>query len=117
MEPTEPEQIDEDANWEALTNFIEESGINIDRGQRCRFDALVSFRSDRNVDEQTRVHISLRDDDVSAIRFSEAGQLNPVFVHTEFRMTSSIIKFENSELKIMGTSPKVGRYKVRILPN
>jgi hypothetical protein len=116
MEPPEQESIDEDANWEALTNFVEQSGINIDRGERCRFDALVSFKSDRNVDEQTRVYISFRDDEVSSVRFGEKGQLNPVFVHTEFRVTSSIFKFENGELKILGTSPKVGRYKVRVLP-
>lgn len=115
MEP-EQEHIDENANWEALTNFVEHSGINIDRGQRCRFDALVSFKSDRDAQEQARVYISFRDDEVSTIRFGETGQLNPVFVHTEFRATSSIFKFENSELLIMGKSPKVGRYKVRILP-
>jgi hypothetical protein len=116
MEPSESDPIDVDANWEALANFVEHFRINRDRGDRCRFDAYVSFRSDREVDERTRVYISFRDDEISPVRFTETGELNPVFVHTEFRVTSSTFKFENAELQILGTSPKVGRYKVRISP-
>jgi hypothetical protein len=116
MEPTEPDAVDVDGNWEALANFVEHFGINRDRGERCRFDAHVSFHSDRDVEEDTRVYLSFRGDDVSSLRFAEAGELNPVFVHTEFRVTSSIFKFENDELQVFGTSPKVGRYKVHITP-
>jgi hypothetical protein len=116
MERPEPNSVDEDANWEALANFVEYSGINKDRGERCRFEADVSFRSDRNADERTRVHISFRDDEVSPVRFTEKGDLNPVNVHTEFRLTSSIFTFEDGELHIAGSSPKLGDYKVRITP-
>ncbi|CAN7506360.1 hypothetical protein LJR231_003593 [Phyllobacterium sp. LjRoot231] len=116
MERPETDSVDEDANWEALANFVEYSGINRDRGDRCRFEADISFRSDRDVDERTRVHISFRDDEISPVRFTEKGDLNPVHVHTEFRLTSSIFRFEDGELQILGTSPKVGQYKVRITP-
>ncbi|MGH6861804.1 MAG: hypothetical protein ACRECY_16250 [Phyllobacterium sp.] len=114
---TAQNENDVDANWQALASFVDHCGISRDRGDRCRFDALVTFRSDRNADERARVYISFRDDEVSAVRFGETGQLNPVFVHTEFRVTSSTFKFENNELQILGTSPKVGRYEVRILPS
>ncbi len=116
MERPETNSVDEDANWEALANFVDSSGINRDRGGRCRFEADISFSSNRNVDERTRVHISFRDDEISPVRFTEKGDLNPVHVHTEFRLTSSIFKFEDGELQILGTSPKVGQYKVRITP-
>jgi hypothetical protein len=116
MEQPETNSVDEDANWEALANFVDHSGINRDRGGRCRFDADILFRSDRDVEERTRVHISFRDDEISPVRFTEKGDLNPVHVHTEFRLTSSVFKFEDEELQIFGTSPKVGQYKVRIRP-
>ncbi|MGN8020103.1 hypothetical protein ACTJJ7_05255 [Phyllobacterium sp. 22229] len=104
-------------NFEAMGNFIEHFGINRDRGERCRFDADVIFQSTRLAHEHTRVYLSFRDDDVSSVRFAEKGELNPVFVHTEFRVTSSHMQFENNELQITGASPKVGAYKVRIIPS
>ena len=116
MERPETNPVDQDANLDALANFVDYSGINRDRGGRCRFDADILFSSDRTVDERTRVHISFRDDDVSVVRFTEKGELNPVNVHTEFRLASSIFRFEDEELQIFGTSPKVGQYKVRIRP-
>ncbi|MBB3143935.1 hypothetical protein FHS21_000318 [Phyllobacterium trifolii] len=116
MERPETEHIDQDANLDALANFVDYSGINRDRGGRCRFDADILFSSDRTVDERTRVHISFRDDDVSVVRFTEKGELNPVNVHTEFRLASSVFRFEDEELQIFGSSPKVGQYKVRIRP-
>ena len=104
-------------NFEAMGNFIEHFGINRDRGERCRFDADVIFQSTRLAHEHTRVYLSFRDDDVSSVRFAEKGELNPVFVHTEFRVTSLHMQFENNELQITGASPKVGAYKVRIIPS
>ncbi|QND55049.1 hypothetical protein HB779_24625 (plasmid) [Phyllobacterium sp. 628] len=103
-------------NFDAMANFIEHFEINRDRGERCRFDANVVFKSSREVEEYTRVYLSFRDDDVSTVRFAEKGDLNPVFVHTEFRVTTSVMKFEDNELQITGVSPKVGAYKVSIRP-
>jgi hypothetical protein len=103
-------------NWEALTNFVEHFGIKKDHSGLCRFDADVSFRSNRDVDEFTHVYIDFHAGAISPVRFAEKGELNPVFVHTEFRPAFSTFIFENEELRIVGKSPKIGRYTVRISP-
>lgn len=107
---------DPNAYWEALNNFVLHFRIAADERGLYHFDADVSFRSMRDVDERTRVYISLDHNAVSPLRFAEQGELNPVFVHTEFRPRNNVVKFEDQELHIMGTSPKLGRFTVRITP-
>lgn len=101
-------------NWEALTKYVEYFWGKREQQQLYRFEADVSFRSDRDVDQRTHVYIDFHDGAVSPVRFAEKGELNPVFVHTEFRPTNTAMKFEDGELHIIGRSPKVGRYVVRI---
>jgi hypothetical protein len=103
-------------NWEALSNFVQHFHIRADKTGLCSFDADVLFRSNRDVDERTHVYIDFHAGAVSPVRFAEKGELNPVFVHTEFRPAFSTFIFENEELHIIGKSPKVSRYIVRISP-
>jgi hypothetical protein len=104
------------AYWAALNNFVRHFRIRADERGLYHFDADISFRSIRDVDERTRVYISLDHNAVSPLRFAEHGELNPVNVHTEFRPGNNVVKFDNQELQIMGTSPKLGRFTVRIAP-
>lgn len=104
------------AYWEALNNFVRHYHIGPDERGLYHFDADISFRSSRDVDQRTRVYISLDHNAVSPLRFAEHGELNPVYVHTEFRPGNNAVKFDNQELQITGTSPKLGRFTVRITP-
>jgi hypothetical protein len=105
---------DPNTNWDALAEFVQHYHLRQDHQLPAVFEAEVSFRSDRNVDE--RIYIDFRASAVSPVRFAEKGELNPVFVHTEFRPTHTAMKFEDRELHIIGKSPKVGRFMVRITP-
>lgn len=107
---------DADANWQALADLVQYFRIKQGHQLLCSFVADVSFRSDRNVDERTCVYIDFHAGVISPVRLAEKGQLNPAFVHTEFRPTNTVMKFEDRELHIIGASRKVGRFMVRITP-
>lgn len=100
-----------------LSDFLYEAGI--DRGPQGRpmFKAIVDFESGTlDVRTVTDVTISFHAGDSSQVRIAETDAFTAEDAHVEYILQFVDLKLDGSTLIVSSTSPKVGRYKLKVTP-